>query len=475
MQRLMAILAAVGVLGGCAAPSGMQGAAAPHGSAGGFLLGLTPGALPEMRRFADAPAPAPDPERDNAGVARDILDLAFRLETGRDVPRLTRFEGPVRVALAGRVPATAEADLGALLRRLRAEAGIDIRRAPPGMGPGMGPDAAEIVVAFVPDRAMRSAVPEAACFVVPGVTDWEGFLADPRSPAFDWVQLDRRRGATVFIPEGAAPQDVRDCLHEEIAQALGPLNDLWRLTDSVFNDDNAHVVLTGFDMLVLRAIYDRALMSGLTRAEVAARLPGVLARINPGGGRMAIAPAIPEPPAAWRQATGTALAPGTGRAARRAAAERAVGMVGRAGVGPAEAAFSHFLIGRGIGGADPGRAIGHFAEASAIWADLPGSAPYLAQVDMHVAALALQAGEPAAAARLAARSVPRARAAQNAALLANLLMIEAAAAAAQGDAGGAQARWLDSLGWARYGFGAERLVRDRAESIARLAQGQGQE
>ena len=58
MRRLMAILAAVGVLGGCAAPSGMQGAAALNGSAGGFLQGLAPGALPQMRRFADAPAPA---------------------------------------------------------------------------------------------------------------------------------------------------------------------------------------------------------------------------------------------------------------------------------------------------------------------------------------------------------------------------------------------------------------------------------
>ncbi|MFM1863607.1 MAG: hypothetical protein RLZ26_2129 [Pseudomonadota bacterium] len=466
MRRLMAILAAAGLLGGCAAPFGGPDAAALPGDAAAIGLGLPAEGLPEMRRFADGPAPAP--ERDNATAARDILDLVFRLETGREVARLTRFEGPVRVTLAGRVPATAEADLGALLRRLRAEAGIDIRRAPPGA------QAAEIVVAFVPDRAMRSAVPEAACFVVPSVTGWERFLADPRSAAFDWAQLDRRRGATVFIPEGAAPQDVRDCLHEEIAQALGPLNDLWRLTDSIFNDDNAHVVLTGFDMLVLRAIYDDALTSGLTRAEVAARLPGVLARINPAGGRMAIAPAIPETPAAWRQATGTALAPGTGRAARRAAAERAVGMVGRAGIGPAEAAFSHFLIARGIGATDPVRALGHFAEAAAIWEGLPGGAPYLAQVDMHVAALALQSGEAAVAARLTARAIPRARAAQNAALLANLLMIEAAALAAQGEAQGARARWLDSLGWARYGFGAERLVRDRAESIARLAQGQEQ-
>lgn len=459
-------MAALVLLGGCApAPP-----ATDAGLGGGLPDSLPeslPERLPEMRRFADAPAPSA--ARDNATAARDILDLLFRLETGRDVARLTRFEGPVRVALDGRVPATAEADLTALLRRLRAEAGIDIRPATPDQSTGT----AEIVVAFVPDRAMRSAVPEAACFVVPARIGWEAFLANPRDPALDWVNLVERRQATVFIPEGAAPQDVRDCLHEEIAQALGPLNDLWRLTDSVFNDDNAHVVLTGFDMLVLRCVYDRALVSGMTRAEVAARLPGVLARVNPAGGRAAIAAPLPEPPAAWRQATGTAMAPGTGRAARLAAAERAVAMAATGSVGHAEAAFSHFLIGRSIAGADPERALGHFDDAVAIWSRLPGSGPYLAQVDMHVAALALQLGEQATARRLVARALPQARAAQNAALLANLLMIDAAAAAAQGDAAGARARWLDSIGWARYGFGADRLVRDRADSIARLAQGRG--
>ncbi len=45
---------------------------------------------------------------------------------------------------------------------------------------------------------------------------------------------------------------MRDCLHEELAQALGPLNDLYRLSNSVFNDDNFHSVLTGFDMEMLR-------------------------------------------------------------------------------------------------------------------------------------------------------------------------------------------------------------------------------
>jgi hypothetical protein len=63
----------------------------------------------------------------------------------------------------------------------------------------------------------------------------------------------------VFIPSDVSPQEVRDCLHEEVAQALGPLNDLYRLPDSVFNDDNFHAVLTGFDMLILRTYYDAEL------------------------------------------------------------------------------------------------------------------------------------------------------------------------------------------------------------------------
>ncbi len=68
----------------------------------------------------------------------------------------------------------------------------------------------------------------------------------------------------IFLPGDVSPQETRDCLHEEMAQALGPLNDLYRLGDSVFNDDNFHTVLTGFDMLVLRTYYAPDLRSGMT-------------------------------------------------------------------------------------------------------------------------------------------------------------------------------------------------------------------
>ena len=90
------------------------------------------------------------------------------------------------------------------------------------------------------------------------------------------------------MPNDASPQEVRDCLHDELAQAIGPLNDLYRLPDSVFNDDNVHTVLTGFDMMMLKAYYSPELRSGINRGQVVQVLPRVFNRINQdGNGRAA--------------------------------------------------------------------------------------------------------------------------------------------------------------------------------------------
>ena len=61
-----------------------------------------------------------------------------------------------------------------------------------------------------------------------------------------------------------------------LSSATGPLNDLYHLPDSVFNDDNFHTVLTSFDMLILRAYYAPELQSGMNEAEAARRLPAAL-------------------------------------------------------------------------------------------------------------------------------------------------------------------------------------------------------
>jgi hypothetical protein len=193
---------------------------------------------------------------------------------------MTRFEGPITIAVNGTPPPTLYGRSRRADRRLRAEARIDVRRAGAGRW-----RPASISIETLPRSRMQRVVPQAACFVVPRVSSWAEFRRARSSRDLDWTTLTTRDRVAVFIPSDVSPQEVRDCLHEEVAQALGPLNDLYRLPDSVFNDDNFHAVLTGFDMLILRTYYDAELSNGMTRAEVSARLPAVLARLNPGGAR----------------------------------------------------------------------------------------------------------------------------------------------------------------------------------------------
>ena len=108
-----------------------------------------------------------------------------------------------------------------------------------------------------------------------------------------WSDQTELGEAAIFLPPDTTPQDVRDCLNEEITQALGPANDLYRLPDSIWNDDNFYGMATTFDMTILRALYQPELSSGMTRAEAAAVLPRVLDRVNPQGRRLPPRPRHP--------------------------------------------------------------------------------------------------------------------------------------------------------------------------------------
>ena len=450
--RPLAALAVVLALGACEVPA----PAAPPPAAAAVAA---PGHLPPF----GPPRPAP-PVRSNAEIAADFLELSFRMESGKPLPVLSRFEGPISIALAGAVPPTAPADLARLLMRLRSEAGIDIGPAAAGATPS-------VLVEFLPRRRLQSAVPLAACFVVPNVTGWDEFVANRRSDRLDWARLTLRERVTVFVPSDATPQEVRDCLHEEIAQALGPLNDIYRLSDSVFNDDNFNAVLTGFDMLVLRATYAPELASGMTEAEVARRLPGLLARLNPGGERAAPSPAFgasPDP-RAWNPAVEAALGPRSSPAERAAAARTAVRIAQAEGWRDARAGFAYYALGRLSSGREADLAIASFLRAVAIFRTLPGGAIHVAHAEMQLAAYALSSGQFDRALELANRNLRAVTDAENAALLATLLMVRAVALEALGRPAEARTVRLDLLPWARYGFGSDAAVQARLAEIEALA------
>lgn len=390
-------------------------------------------------------------------LARDFMDLTFAMESGRGLEVFSRFEGPVTVALTGAVPPTAPRDLGALIRRLSTEADIDISASTTGE--------ATITVEFANRADLRRLAPMAACFVVPGVSSLGEYRRMRGSDAVDWALVTRRTRASIFIPADTSPQEIRDCLHEELAQALGPLNDLYRLPNSVFNDDNFHSVLTSFDMTILRATYAPELASGMTRAEVAARLPALLGS----GALPGVSDARVPAPGAWVQSIETALGRSGGVDARRSAAEGALSIARSQGWRDSRLAFSHFAVARLWAGADPDRAIAEFDNAAAIYASLPGGDVQIAHIDMQRAAMALSGGLNAAAIRLADKAIPVVKSHENAALLATLMLIKAEALERSGDPDAAAALRLDSQVWARYGFGPDSVVRDRMRDIATVA------
>jgi hypothetical protein len=413
--------------------------------------------LPPIKTFA---ARAPRAQRiANAHLVEDFLQLSFEMESGRQLATFTRFEGPITLNTTGSAAPTLEADLRILLARLKSEAGIDIRRTQDRN--------ASITIDSVPRRAIQRVLPQAACFVVPNVSSLSEFRGARRNPKTNWTTLKERTRLAIVLPNDASPQEVRDCLHEELAQALGPLNDLYRLPNSVFNDDNVHTVLTRFDMLILRATYAPELSSGMSRDAVGRALPTIFARINPGGGGPA-ARRDTYTPQAYAQAIQTALGPGAEFSARRDAADRAVLIAVAHGWTDTRRGFAHYARGRVMQNTAPAAAHQDFRAADRFYARSPRMRLHRAYVATQLGAYALSQGQPALARQLVTPHVDRARDAQNAALLATLQLLGAEALSAEGRVSQANALRLDSLGWARYGFGADWAVETKLNEISAL-------
>lgn len=448
LKAAAGVLAAL-ALAACAAPAARVEAPTRAAAA--------PLALPPVKVFT---TPRPQaPQRSNADIARDFLDLHFQLEGGSPLPQFTRFETPITLRVTGDPAPGFSRELNALLARLRAEAGISIRRVTGGE--------ASITVQMVSRNEIRRALPKAACFVVPNVSSLAEYRRNRRSPRTNWALLRERDRLAVFLPNDTSPQEVRDCLHEELAQAIGPLNDLYRLPDSIFNDDNMHAVLTGFDMLILRATYAPELRTGMTRAQVAARLPAILSRLNPRGNSVAAWP-LPATPRAWSAAYEQALGPQAALRERLRDANKAAEIARDLGWSDHRRAISHYTLGRMLHIREPELALQHFLTAQTYLQAQPGTGIHQAKLAVQLAAYDVATGDGAAALARLKPAAAAAAAHENAALLSTLLMLQAEALELQGKTVEARRVRLDSLGWARYGFGPDWVVEARLEEVAAL-------
>lgn len=402
--------------------------------------------------------------RANRDLAEDFLDLTFTLESGEPVRGLLRYETPVRVHL---VPGDLDgfrADLDALLVRLRREAGLDIAQT-------RDPARAQIRIEAVPAAEIARIFPNAACFIVPGGGEWRSFIRGSADERPRWTEQTTLRGAAIYLPRDTTPQDLRDCLHEEITQALGPANDLYRLPNSIWNDDNYHGIATPFDMLMLRTLYQPELRSGMTRADAARIVPRLLDRLNPAGQSIPRRERHRES-RVWADAIEIALARQVPRPQRRRAARLAAQIAAEMRPVDHRMGVSLLALGRMELRDAPLAAARAFAEAYNLATAQFGSDDIrTAQAGIHLTAIAVATEQFDIALKLAERHVRPAAQAQNAVLIAGLLALKADALAGLGREDDARRARLDSLRWARYGFGDPDggLAREQADLAATLA------
>lgn len=90
----------------------------------------------------------------------------------------------------------------------------------------------------------------------------------------------------IVVVKAATRGILRDaCLHEELAQVLGPRNDYAGARPSVFNDDNEFALLTEHDEHILRILYDPRLRPGMSSVEGMPLVRRIVDEIRPGGGQ----------------------------------------------------------------------------------------------------------------------------------------------------------------------------------------------
>jgi DUF2927 family protein len=399
-------------------------------------------------------------KRSNVDIAQEFLDLSFALESGQNLALLTRFEGPISVAINPAAPPAVVRELDRLVARLRTEAGLDIRK--------VSGKAANIYVETLPKKQLQNMIPTAACFVVPNVTS----LADYRRKRFknsvDWTRLKQRKQITVFMPNDVSLQESRDCLHEEIAQSLGPLNDLYRLPDSVYNDDNFNISLTPYDMLILQTYYAPELRNGMSKPEVASVLPQILARLNPIGQNL---PAVGLQPTAreWSKAIETTLGPNASSGKRRNAAFRAVQIAKSRGYRDHRLGFAYFARAQISLRDDPRLAAADFAQAYAIFKTLFGPSDiHTAQAAVQMASLAISAGELNTALGFINQSIPAARKSQNGLLLFSLLAMKSEVYDGLGRFADAKTLKREAISWGYYGLASRSEITKRLAQVADL-------
>lgn len=196
-------------------------------------------------------------------TARYFLELAFGNEVGRSVDALRTWQTAVRVRAAGSVTAADSMELRATIAELNAIVGRPFIQ--------LVTRGENCTVDFTSRATFsRLATPQ-----------------ERRAEGHVWVWWDAEyqiTSARILIRDDLAPGRRAHLLREELAQALGLLNDSWQYPESMFYQGRTTLVtFSPMDRAVIRLLDAHRGLTGRSRSAVAAHLAHAAGR-DAGGG-----------------------------------------------------------------------------------------------------------------------------------------------------------------------------------------------
>ncbi|MEX2519097.1 MAG: DUF2927 domain-containing protein [Paracoccaceae bacterium] len=223
-------------------------------------------------RDDSSPSDAPFTNADLAtNFNRIALNREYRREGGRLVQEetptgISRWSKPIHFQLVGSGVTEADrAEYAALTARLSRLTGLEVTET------AGEPNLSILILGPDERRAfVRALDAEGAAERMPLVVQWAGDVAYPCIGQVGYLDAESGdiTGAMIMIKSELGGLLRRSCIHEELAQTLGLMNDDDHVRPSIFNDDQEFALLTQHDEYLLRILYDPRLKPGMS-AEVA--------------------------------------------------------------------------------------------------------------------------------------------------------------------------------------------------------------
>ena len=232
----------------------------------------------------------PDAQFSNDDLARNFEKIALNREYRREdealieettPTRLSRWEKPVRYRIMG--GAVTQADLTeyeAFATRLSGLTGLDIAE------DDEDPNLTILILGPEERRAfIRQLQATGADQRMPLVVEWARDISYPcvGQVGYEDTETGLISGAMIVIKgelEGVLRQS---CIHEELTQTLGLMNDDQGVRPSIFNDDQEFALLTAHDEYLLRILYDPRLRPGMEAVEAQPLVWRIIEELRPGG------------------------------------------------------------------------------------------------------------------------------------------------------------------------------------------------